>query len=147
MLLNAGIENYCPTTKEIRQWSDRKKKITKPLIPRYIFVFTTDQERQNAFVSKEVIKCLFWQGKPAIVPKKEMETLQYYLDDVGPTTVQLSDLKEGNTVVINYGDFKGKKGIVRGKNPRRVKIEMPGLGLVLNIETYKVSKHSKDMAL
>ena len=28
-----GIENYTPTRMEVRQWSDRKKKIVVPLLP------------------------------------------------------------------------------------------------------------------
>ena len=30
-LKNIGVDVYCPTVIEVRQWSDRKKKISKPL--------------------------------------------------------------------------------------------------------------------
>ena len=33
-----GIENYTPTRIEVRQWSDRKKKITVPLLPSMVLV-------------------------------------------------------------------------------------------------------------
>jgi transcription antitermination factor NusG len=34
----SGIESYLPLVEEIRQWSDRKKKVIKPLLPSYLFV-------------------------------------------------------------------------------------------------------------
>ena len=37
-LLSLGIEAYCPTRKEIRLWSDRKKKIDIPVLPSMVLV-------------------------------------------------------------------------------------------------------------
>ena len=33
-----GIEAYCPVRIEMRQWSDRKKKIKTPLLPSMLLV-------------------------------------------------------------------------------------------------------------
>ena len=33
------VETYLPTITVIKQWSDRKKKITEPLFRSYIFIF------------------------------------------------------------------------------------------------------------
>ena len=58
-----GIECYCPTTKVIKQYSDRKKKILKPLMPSYVLVFIEDSKRNNVFSVFGVVRYLFWQGK------------------------------------------------------------------------------------
>jgi len=35
-LIAAGITNYLPTVTLLKQWSDRKKKVTEPLLRGYI---------------------------------------------------------------------------------------------------------------
>ena len=36
-LTRIGVEVYTPTKIEVRQWSDRKKKVTIPLLPSMVF--------------------------------------------------------------------------------------------------------------
>ena len=38
-LKEIGVSSYCPTVTVVKQYSDRKTKITKPLMPSYVFVF------------------------------------------------------------------------------------------------------------
>jgi transcription antitermination factor NusG len=40
MLVEEGVEVYLPMVEELRQWSDRKKKVQKALFNGYIFVKT-----------------------------------------------------------------------------------------------------------
>lgn len=40
-----GIECYLPVQSEIRQWSDRRKRVDRLVIPMMIFVHVTPQER------------------------------------------------------------------------------------------------------
>ena len=44
-----NIEVFCPTRFEIKQWSDRKKKIKRPLLPSILFVKTTEENRDSVF--------------------------------------------------------------------------------------------------
>ena len=37
-LVKLGIEVYCPLVTQVKQWSDRKKKVATPLISSYVFV-------------------------------------------------------------------------------------------------------------
>ena len=48
-LLKMGIETYCPMVTEIKQWSDRKKKVETPLIPPYVFVNIDAQHKNEVF--------------------------------------------------------------------------------------------------
>ena len=40
-----GVEVYCPMITQVKQWSDRKKKVEMPLINSYVFVNIADKNR------------------------------------------------------------------------------------------------------
>lgn len=42
-----GIENFLPIQEEIHQWSDRRKKISRVLIPMIVFVHVDALERKK----------------------------------------------------------------------------------------------------
>ena len=67
-----GIENYTPTRIEVRQWSDRKKKILVPLLPSMVLVSIDEKEVNKVFKVAEVVRYLFEKGKRAEVPNKEV---------------------------------------------------------------------------
>ena len=48
-LKEIGISSYCPTVKLIKQYSDRKKKVIKPLISSYVMVFIEENKRNDVF--------------------------------------------------------------------------------------------------
>ena len=50
-LSSKNIEAYCPTFKTIKQYSDRKKKVEKVLLPNYVFVKVNSTNRENVFFS------------------------------------------------------------------------------------------------
>ena len=75
-LQKINIEAYCPVVEEIRQWSDRKKKIVVPLIKSYVFVRLHLEERSKVFEIPGVVRYLFWMGNPAIVYDHEINALK-----------------------------------------------------------------------
>ena len=46
-LAKKGFEVYCPMKTTLKQWSDRKKKVSVPLLPSYIFIKTTEKKTRN----------------------------------------------------------------------------------------------------
>jgi transcriptional antiterminator RfaH len=66
-LAAAGITVYCPLVTSLRQWSDRKKKVTLPLFSSYVFVQLAEVQRAAVFEVPGVVRYLFWLGKPAVV--------------------------------------------------------------------------------
>lgn len=58
-LRNKGIECYCPLITQVRQWSDRKKKVEVPLFNSYVFVQLPDSERNAVFQSVGVVRYCF----------------------------------------------------------------------------------------
>jgi len=79
---NMGIEVYVPTKTEVRQWSDRKKKIIIPLLPSMVLVHLLDKQFETVFEVSQVVRYLFENGKRASVSNQEILAMKSYLEDV-----------------------------------------------------------------
>ena len=75
-----GVENYTPTRIEVRQWSDRKKKILVPLLPSMVLVSLNEKDVNKVFEVAAVVRYLFENTKRAEVSNKEVLAMQYYLE-------------------------------------------------------------------
>jgi len=74
-----GIEAYTPTKIEVRQWSDRKKKVTIPLLPSMVLVKLLAKEVDVVFDVPGVVRFLFEHGKRASVSNEEVLAMKSYL--------------------------------------------------------------------
>ena len=128
-----NILSYCPTAKIIKQYSDRKKKILKPLIPSYVFVFIEDGKRNDVFSVLGVVRYMFWLGKPALVREREIELMKYYLNGEYQE-VLLSNFKKGQLYRISEGVFTGKIGQVIEVQKNKMRLQLEGLGIVVNLK-------------
>jgi len=79
-LSKIGLKVYAPTKIEIRQWSDRKKKVTTPLLPSMVLVQLLEKEIDRVFEIPGVVRFLFEQGKRASVSNEEVMAMQSYLE-------------------------------------------------------------------
>jgi transcriptional antiterminator RfaH len=125
-----GIEVYLPLYTTMKQWSDRKKKIQKPLISSTVFVYVNEKEREQFWNVVGISGMLYFLGKPAVVREEEIVMLQQMLQEGVYESVELSpSLIEGQEVEIIGGDFKGLRGIVLEEvNAQKVVIALQGLG-------------------
>ena len=101
-LKEMDISCYCPTITVIKQYSDRKKKILKPLILSCVFVFIEEARRNDVFSVFGVVRYMFWLGKPAIVREKEVELMKQYLNGEFQL-VSLTNFKKGQLHKISEG--------------------------------------------
>lgn len=127
-----GIEAYCPVYHQIKQYSDRKKKIIKPLIPSYIFLKIPEENRNKVFTIPGVVRYLFWLGRPAQVMEKEIELLKGNLND-NYDEVLISQLTKGKEFTIPSGPLKGRTGMVLDVLKNKLRLELPGLGLLVTL--------------
>ncbi len=110
-LTELGIETYLPTITNTRQWSDRKKKVTEPLFRGYIFINSTETERHNAVAREAVIKTIFFDGKPAVIPNQEIESIKKMLKS--PEKIKVfNGITKGVIVRVESGPFIGIEGVV-----------------------------------
>jgi transcriptional antiterminator RfaH len=127
------IEAYCPAKEEIKQWSDRKKKVIVPLIKSYVFVRIEAEEREKVFDVPGVVRYLFWLGKPAIAFEKEIETLQDSL--LKPySSIKVDTLVPGKRMVITSGPFNEKEGEIVKVSSNFVTVALEQLGLLVTLE-------------
>ncbi|NWF49983.1 MAG: UpxY family transcription antiterminator [Ignavibacteriaceae bacterium] len=112
------IEYYLPTIEKVKRWSDRRKKVLEPILRSYIFIHATEEERLISVEQKSVVKCLFEQGKPAIIPAWQIENLKKMLVVKSDFYIK-EGLLPGVRIKIKSGPFQGVKGIIveseRGK--------------------------------
>ena len=79
-LMENNIEAFSPTFKTFKQYSDRKKKIEKVLLPNYVFVRIDPKNRQDVFSVKGVLRYVFWLGKPAEIRNSEIDQMRNHLN-------------------------------------------------------------------
>lgn len=103
------IENYLPIVTRLKQWSDRKKKVTEPILRGYIFVNADEKERLKALNIYSVIKCVSEGGSPAKIPAWQIENLQRMLKIKSDFFLH-DGLIPGSKIEIVDGPFKGVVG-------------------------------------
>lgn len=131
-LQEMGIEVFCPMVTQVKQWSDRKKKVEVPLIPSYIFVNLEENNRASVFNVPGVIRYLFWLGKPAVVNEKDILLLKESLQGT-PTSVDVEAFNQGDAIVLKSGPFQGKEGIVTEIQKNKIRLVLKELGVLITI--------------
>lgn len=129
-----GITTYCPLITQLKQWSDRKKKVQVPLFNSYIFVQLAESDRNLVFQSPGVVRYLFWLGKPAIVKDKEIETIKKWLHQPEQFEVSVSRFQIGDKITLDSGPFADQEAIVREVNNTHYVLVLESLGCVLKMK-------------
>jgi transcription antitermination factor NusG len=130
-LLDDGIQAYCPSKVEIKQWSDRKKKVETPLLPSMILVNIKDGERDRVFNRKHAVRYLYWLGKPARVTSEEVESLRSMIEDSQFESRGLQKLKPGEKLDMTALGFEHVQGTVKFVNAQECWIVLENLGYVV----------------
>jgi transcription antitermination factor NusG len=130
-----GLQVYCPTRKEVRQWSDRKKKVTVPLFTSYVFVKITAKERNIVFEAPGVISYLFWLGKHAVAKDAEIEVIKIWNEDKNTTALWTEQLTPGDRVFIASGAFQSQEAILKEMGKNQLKLLLPHLGFSVIVTT------------
>lgn len=139
-MVNKGVESYCPLNKVRRKWSDRIKTIEEPLFKSYVFVRVLEEERTQVRMTDGVINFVYWDGKPAIIREKEIQSIKKFLDEHEQVSLLKLELKPEDKVLITAGPLMDKEGkVVEVKNKvAKVVIESLGYILVADIEKKKL---------
>jgi transcriptional antiterminator RfaH len=110
-LINSNIHTYLPTITKLKQWSDRKKKVTEPLFRGYIFIYADEQERLVSVEKQAIVRCLFDAGRPARIPDWQIENIRKMLESSSDIIVH-NGIVPGTKVMIKSGAFSGVIGTV-----------------------------------
>lgn len=134
-LQELDIESYCPCVTEVRQWSDRKKKVTSPLFKSYVFVRLAEKQRSLVFNVPGVVQYIFWLGKPAVIRDCEIDTIRQWLEDDRVEDVEIGHLTEGDKITIASGSFKGREAVIDKVGKKRLRLLLKSLDCVINVKT------------
>ncbi|KAF2513521.1 UpxY family transcription antiterminator [Flavobacterium foetidum] len=133
-LEQSGIECYCPLITQIKQWSDRKKKVEVPLFNSYVFVRLEEAERNSVFQVSGVVRYLFWLGKPAIVKDEEIEIIKSSLKSPNIADVTVTAIQVGDKIKLESGAFSNQEAIVQEVSKTHYILILESLGCILKIK-------------
>jgi transcriptional antiterminator RfaH len=133
-LAQAGIECYCPLITQIKQWSDRKKKVEVPLFNSYVFVQLEEIDRNAIFQVPGVVRYLFWLGKPAIVRDEEIGVIKKSLNDSNVSDISITTIKVGDRIKLDSGAFSNQDAVVQEISKTYYILVLESLGCVLKIK-------------
>ncbi|CAA9200260.1 Transcription antitermination protein RfaH [Flavobacterium bizetiae] len=129
-----GIECYCPLIIQIKQWTDRKKKVEVPLFNSYVFVQLEDTDRNSVFQISGVVRYLFWLGKPAIVRNEEINIIKTSLAAPNLSDVSVTSIQVGDRIKLESGAFSNQDAIVQEISNTYYTLVLESLGCVLKIK-------------
>jgi len=111
LLQHKEVEVYCPLQEEIRQWSDRKKKVKAPVFRSYVFVRLDRYKEESAAVLETpgAVRFLWWLGKPAVVREEEITAIRQFLREYAGAPLSV-EYRKGSRVDITAGPFKNQQG-------------------------------------
>ena len=114
-LRKLGYEVYVPIQKEMRQWSDRRKVVSRIVIPMVIFIHTNDVNVRQVERLSFITQMLHAPGekKRAVIPDCQIMQFRYMLEHAdSPVRVDNAEVKTGQRVRVLKGKLKGFEGVV-----------------------------------
>ncbi|WP_298653790.1 UpxY family transcription antiterminator [uncultured Proteiniphilum sp.] len=135
-LTETGIENFLPVQEEVRQWSDRKKKTERVLIPMMIFVRVDTEEQRTVITHPSILRYLTLRGAhtPTAIPAEQMERFRFMLDHSDSAlNFSAGDLQPGEKVRVVKGSLAGLEGelvTLEGKSRIAIRIHQLGCAVV-----------------
>ena len=120
VLKTKGYEEFVPTYKETRQWSDRRKQVELPVFTRYVFCRFDEQRRLPVLTTPGVVSIVGTTAGPTPMEPSEIEALRLtWLS--GLECRPWPFLQEGRRVRVRRGPLTGVEGLlVRSKKGCRL---------------------------
>jgi transcription antitermination factor NusG len=134
MLSAKGFNVFLPVYESLRRWNDRKKLITLPLFPCYVFVEGGLDRRLQVVTTPGIHTILFYGERVAIVPEAEIEAIRRAVE--GDFRVEPHPfLKCGERVRVTRGSLEGIEGILlRKKNVYRLVLSVAMMAQSVAVE-------------
>lgn len=132
-----GFKTYLPTIEQVRQWSDRKKKIRIPLFRGYLFVKAAASETWRLLMVDAVMKFLGTGDTYSIILEEEIEKIERIVETGWSVDILEStkDLIPGSQLEISEGPFQGMGAqLIRRDGQHFALVGIESLGQTLKIK-------------
>ena len=140
MLSTKGFEVFLPLYSSVRRWKDRRKLLSLPLFPCYVFVRGGLDRRLQIVTTPGVHMILFHGEHVAMIPEVEIDAIRRAVE--GPFRVEPHPfLKCGERVRVTRGSLEGVEGIlIRKKNLYRLilSVDMMAQSVAVEIDATDV---------
>ena len=119
------------------------KTVEEPLFKSYVFARVTEDEQTRVRMTAGVMNFVYWNGKPAIIPVREIETIRKFLNEYENVSAEPVQLKEDSRVTIRQGLFMDHEAKILKIEGNRVKVVIESIGytLVASIDKKNLSTH------
>jgi transcription antitermination factor NusG len=106
-----GFECFLPKYKSLREWSDRKKEVERPLFPGYLFCRFDYTQRRPVVVTPGVLQIVGCGRTPMPIEDREIQAIQIAVAS-GVPGQPWPYLEVGEKVRIHTGTLSGLEGIL-----------------------------------
>ena len=131
LILDKGMESYCPLNKVRKKWSDRYKIVNEPLFKSYVFVRLSEEEKTTVRMVNGVVNFVYWNGKPARIRDQEISIIKKFLNEYEHLELEPVSLKEKQKVKFSRGVLMDEQGIVMRVDKNKIQVLLTSLGYKL----------------
>ena len=138
LLAGRGVEAYLPLIEQVRQWADRKKRVSFPLFPGYVFARFDLRMMYDVLSTPGVVTIVRANGYPTPLRDEEIESVRVLVagvnvDGAVPEPVEYLDV--GQEVIVAEGPFNGMRGVlVEQRGRTRVVVRLSALHQAVSVE-------------
>lgn len=134
-LLHKGIDTYLPLIDTIRQWADRKKKVSLPLFKGYVFVRIELRQILKVLTVDGVVRIVGFGTTPIPIPDEQINAMRRILNE-DYQIEEIPFLEEGESVEIISGPLRGLRGFLLRNNSSHsfvISVEIIGRAVAVRI--------------
>ena len=137
-----GFVTFLPISRQMREWSDRRKLVELPLFPGYAFVqmIYRPEDRLRVLQTEGVVSFVGTSGQGIAIPEKQIEHIQTLLANKVPLESH-PFLKVGQRVRIRSGSLSGTEGILVGHDSDRalvISVELIQRSVSIRLQGYEI---------
>lgn len=132
---------YLPLNTVVSKWSDRKKKVEKPLFSSYVFVYLNSLKDYSKALSIDgIVLFIKFGGRLVRVLDEEINQIKIFLNQFSQVEIKHSlDLKIGEIKRISSGPFENYEcEIIKIDNKQKICVRIDSLqqSLIAKIHSY-----------
>jgi transcription antitermination factor NusG len=105
--------------------------VEEPLFKSYVFVKIEDPDRTNVRMTDGVVNFVHWDGKPAIIREKEIQTIRRFLDEYENVEAVKMDFNPDDRVRVVAGPMMDTEGRILELKNKTAKVCIDSLGYML----------------
>ena len=142
-LTEENFKVYLPLNITVSQWSDRKKKVEKPLFSSYVFIYLkTSKDYLKTLTIDGVVLFIKFSGRLVRVLDEEINRIKIFLNQFSQVELKNSlEIQVGERKKITSGPFENYEcEIIKIDNKQKICVRIDSLqqSLVAEIHSYRL---------